>query len=41
MQNLKLSLEDLVKILKNAIPEEFIGLKYFNSKEDAETALNI
>jgi len=27
-------------IKKTAIPEEFIGLKYFNTKEDAETALN-
>ena len=27
-------------IKKTAIPEEFIGLKYFNTREDAETALN-
>ena len=27
-------------IKKTAIPEEFIGLRYFNTREDAETALN-
>jgi len=27
-------------VKKTSIPEEFIGLKYFNTREDAETALN-